>query len=167
MKTSQINLCLHRGLGSRPCNALLPPLFLLALLASSTSHAQIYKWVDENGRTHYSEKSPAGKGASEELRVRSSSTSALPSVSSSDSWQDKERQFQERQAKKSVDEANRPTGANNGPKSLSKGRMDESPQGKCNFAKDIVNGTVRRRSGAPIDQYDIEVAKNDIKAYCR
>ena len=36
----------------------LVPIVILLAAASSPAHAQVYKWVDENGRTHYSDKAP-------------------------------------------------------------------------------------------------------------
>ena len=33
---------------------------VILLAAASPAHAQIYKWVDESGKTHYSDKAPAG-----------------------------------------------------------------------------------------------------------
>lgn len=139
---------------------------LCMALVAFPSYAQIYKWVDEQGRTHYSEqRDAAGKARPEEVNVKQQASSAQ--APASPSWKEKEREFQSRQARKSVDEANRPEESGYRPESLSKGRKDESNQGKCNLAKDIVNGSVRHRNGAPTDQYDIEVAKNDIKTYCR
>jgi Domain of unknown function (DUF4124) len=40
-------------------SALVPIVILLAA-ASTPAHAQIYKWVDGSGTTHYSDKAPAG-----------------------------------------------------------------------------------------------------------
>ncbi len=37
---------------------------ILLAAASSPAHAQIYKWVDEAGKTHYSDAAPAGGKAS-------------------------------------------------------------------------------------------------------
>lgn len=39
-----------------------------AVLAASPAWAQVYKWVDEQGRTHYGEKPPASKAAPVTLR---------------------------------------------------------------------------------------------------
>ena len=33
-------------------------LFSVLLLFASSSHAEVYRWVDENGKTHYSDKKP-------------------------------------------------------------------------------------------------------------
>lgn len=38
------------------------------LLAAAAAHAQVYKWVDEKGRTHYGEKPPEGVKSSEVAR---------------------------------------------------------------------------------------------------
>ena len=38
-------------------------LALLLVLAVSVASAQVYKWVDENGRVHYGEKPPPGSKA--------------------------------------------------------------------------------------------------------
>src|SRR5258706_9740683 len=34
-------------------------LSIVILLAAAPAHAQVYKWVDESGQTHYSDKAPA------------------------------------------------------------------------------------------------------------
>ena len=50
--------------------ALILTLLLLPLTAPSQSVADIYKWVDENGKTHYSDKMPeSGKANLVETRV--------------------------------------------------------------------------------------------------
>ena len=38
----------------------LVPMVILLAGAGSPAHAQIYKWVDESGKTHYSDTAPAG-----------------------------------------------------------------------------------------------------------
>lgn len=43
-------------------------LVLTAMLLSFSVHAQIYKWVDENGQTHYSEQPPAS-GEAQQINV--------------------------------------------------------------------------------------------------
>ena len=41
-----------------------PALILFLLLASSFSNAEIHKWVDENGKTHFGDRPPAGANSS-------------------------------------------------------------------------------------------------------
>jgi Domain of unknown function (DUF4124) len=40
-------------------------LIIVLLFATETASAKVYKWVDKNGETHYSEKAPAEHKASE------------------------------------------------------------------------------------------------------
>ncbi|MCO7227075.1 DUF4124 domain-containing protein [Pleionea sp. CnH1-48] len=48
---------------------------LLALSLSQEAHAgKIYKWVDENGKVHYSDKPPPKQHKSEEIKVKKSAT---------------------------------------------------------------------------------------------
>jgi hypothetical protein len=45
-------------------------IFLTLLFSASISHAEIYKWIDASGQTHYSEKKEdAGQGKAVELKV--------------------------------------------------------------------------------------------------
>lgn len=139
---------------------------LMLLLLSSGSHAEIYKWVDANGRTHYSErKEAAGTANAVELKVKSEPTSGQAAQSSPQYWQEQEIQFRQRQAEKPNEKPNGPAVVKR-PKSLSGGRSDETDTGRCKLAKDILSGAVRHRNGAPTDKYDREVAENDVRAYC-
>jgi hypothetical protein len=136
------------------------------LFVSSTGHAQIYKWVDANGQTHYSErKADAGKATAVELKVESQSMSTRAANSSAQDWQEKERQFKQRQAQKRNEETYGPTVANK-PQALSGGRSDETDSSRCNLARDVISGAVSHRNRAPIDKHDREVAENDIRAFC-
>lgn len=136
-------------------------------LIAPASHAEIYKWVDANGRTHFSErKDDAGKAQAVEIKPSKAPNSAASNTSPSEYWQDQERQFRQRQiqnqkAKPPEAPANRP------PKSLSGGREDGTDASRCNLAKDILNGAVRHSGGKPTDQYDREVAENDVRRYCK
>ena len=140
---------------------------LTLLLVSSTSHAQIYKWVDASGQTHYSEsKEDAGKAKAVELKVESQSISTRATNSSAQDWQEQERQFKQRQAQKPNEKTYGPPLATR-PQSLSGGKSDETYASRCNLARDVISGAVRHRNRAPIDKHDREVAANDIRAFCR
>lgn len=139
---------------------------LLLLLWSSGSQAEIYKWVDANGRTHYSErKEAAGTANAVELRVKSEPRSGQAAQSSPQYWQEQEIQFRQRQAEKPNEKPNASPVAKR-PKALSGGKLDGSDLSRCNLAKDILSGAVRHRNGAPTDKYDREVAESDIRTYC-
>src|SRR5882672_116522 len=43
---------------------------IVILLAAAPAHAQVYKWVDEAGKTHYSDTAPAGGKKHETLTDR-------------------------------------------------------------------------------------------------
>jgi len=140
---------------------------LTLLLESSASHAQIYKWVDASGQTHYSEsKEDAGKAKAVELKVESQSISTRATNSSAKDWQEQERQFKQRQAKKPNEKTYGPPVATR-PKSLSGGKSDDTDASRCNLARDVISGAVGHRNGAPVDKHDQEVAENDIRAFCR
>jgi len=141
-------------------------LCLTLLLVSSICHAEIYKWVDANGKTHFSErKDDAGKAKIVDLKEDSRPTSEQANKSSSQYWQEQEILFRQRQIQKS---AEKPSGSSPvaKPKSLSGGRSDDSDESRCNLARDVLSGAVRHPNGVPTDKYDREIAENDIRAYC-
>ena len=133
---------------------------------SSASHAEVYKWVDENGQTHYSEnKEDAAKAKTVELKVKSLPTSPQATNSPPKYWQEQEKLIQI-QVQKPNEKSYVPP-VTTGPKSISGGKSDETDTGKCNLARDVISGAVKHRNGAPIDDYDREVAENDIRAFCQ
>ncbi|HEX4329565.1 MAG TPA: DUF4124 domain-containing protein [Burkholderiales bacterium] len=80
---------------------------LLMLAVCGTAMAQIYKWVDEKGVTHYDQRSPQNV-KSKEVQLHDGSTGATPpapSGASPDSAKDKDRGFRQRQAQREKDAA--------------------------------------------------------------
>ena len=79
------------------------PRLLLAmglLLCAAPSSAQMYKWVDDKGVTHYSESPPPGRKAQQ---IQTTPTTPAPSPSATpkpaepaSTWGDKERAFRQR-----------------------------------------------------------------------
>jgi hypothetical protein len=76
-------------------------------LAVAPASAQLYKWVDERGVTHYGEKPPANKGAPVKLRDATGGPRPEEPASSSRTprrqeteLQRQDREFQERQARR-------------------------------------------------------------------
>ncbi|RZI40495.1 DUF4124 domain-containing protein [Herbaspirillum sp. HC18] len=136
-------------------------------ITPSVCRAEIYKWVDESGRTHYSEKSDdAGKAKVVRLKETSSAPTRPESSTSQNDWGEQERLFRQRQARKSLEESRRPQVATS-PKSLSGGRSDGTDASRCNLARDVLSGAVVHRNGAPTDKYDREIAENDVRMFCR
>jgi hypothetical protein len=139
---------------------------LMLSAMSSVVHAQIYKWVDENGHTHYSQNpQEAGKAKAEEVKVKQQ-TGSSQGTSTARSWEKQDREFKLRRIQKQNQEAAEARAANTRPASLSGGRSGNTDESKCNLARDILNGAVRHTNGKVTDGYDKEVAQNDVKAYC-
>lgn len=128
--------------------------------------AEIYKWVDANGRTHYGEKGQAAASAKAvEVKVASPApqTATSPAMSSNDVQALRQRlQPQSKPA-----EMNARAPAPEPPRSLSGGRIEESAPAKCNLARDVLSGAVRHGNGAPTDAYDRQVAENDVRVFCK
>jgi hypothetical protein len=138
---------------------------LALLLASAGAHGEIYKWVDADGRTHFSErKDDAGKARPLDLKAAPAPASR-PAAAAPDYWQDQERLFRQREAERSAQTPHAPEDTR--PRSLSGGRLDETDASKCNYARDILSGALVHRSGAPTDANDRQIAENDIRSYCR
>lgn len=76
------------------------PRVLLAmglLLCAAPSSAQMYKWVDDKGVTHYSESPPPGRKAQQVQTTPSPGPSATPKPAEpASTWGDKERAFRQR-----------------------------------------------------------------------
>ena len=72
---------------------------LACALAATVAHGAVYKWVDDQGVTHYSEKPPPGRKAGQ-LRIQPPRPSSAPEAGAgapaAKSWQEKEAEFQQR-----------------------------------------------------------------------
>ena len=66
---------------------------MLALLVPAS--AQVYKWVDEEGKTHYGERPPQGKTA-KEVEQRLANPGAPPRKAAAPDWKEKELEFRGR-----------------------------------------------------------------------
>lgn len=66
---------------------------LWALLAPAV--AQVYKWVDEKGVTHYGERAPQGKKV-DEVGQRLANPSAAPGQATQPTWQERDLEFRKR-----------------------------------------------------------------------
>jgi hypothetical protein len=141
-------------------------LYASLLFVSAASHAEIFKWVDEKGQTHYSErKEDAGKAKAVELKVKGGPESKQAPYSPAQDWQEQERQFKQRQLKKLNEKPAGPP-ADTRPKALSNGRSDDTDASRCNLARDVISGAVRHPNGKPTDDYDRAIAENDIRSFC-
>ena len=140
-------------------------LCLVSSLVAADGHAQIYKWVDANGRTHYSaDKNEAGKARTEEVKTQAQPNPPRDPGSSPEYWQEQERKFRQRQI---VRENSQPPSVTPRPRSLSGGKENGTDASRCALAKDVLSGAVGHRNGAPIDKYDRDVAEDNVRRFCR
>lgn len=139
---------------------------LTLLFVPSISHAEIYKWVDANGQTHFSErKDDVSKAKAVELKVVPQTVSTPAINSPTEYWQDQERQFKQRQIQRQ-NEQQHVLPVSTTPKSLSEGRENGTDASRCNLARDVISGAIKHTNGKPTDRYDREVAENDIRVFC-
>ena len=77
---------------------------LFLMFVGMPAHAQLYKWVDEQGKIHYSDTPPVEKSKSEK-KLDIPNQPGTPSANSgnSKSWQEREQEFQKRRT--TADEA--------------------------------------------------------------
>ncbi|RJX30258.1 MAG: DUF4124 domain-containing protein [Oxalobacter sp.] len=141
-------------------------LFLFLLLITSVSHAQIYKCVDENKRTYYSEKKDACKSDAVKMNVRSQPEHMQSPKDSAAYWGEQERMRKQRKLQEDYNKKNYEPRVSTRPKSLSGGRAGNTNQSRCNLARDILSGAVGHSNGAKTDDYDRRVAQRDVEKYC-
>lgn len=131
----------------------------LSTLLTPLAHAEIYKWVDEKGQTHYGERKP-GTAPAATVKIQPS-TAALPSAppppENSESWL--------RTPKPAAKAPTRPVEQTR--RSRSGGRENGTDESRCNLARDILDGSLQHGNGNPIDKHDIDTAKNDVKLFCK
>ncbi len=79
----------------------------LMLLFSIAAHAQIYKWVDENGKTQYTDRPPSSSISKEEqkLNINSAPISGKNATSKSKNLTNERLEFDKRQQQKKENEA--------------------------------------------------------------
>jgi hypothetical protein len=142
-------------------------LWLLGTSLPAVSAGEIYKWVDENGKTHFSERrDPAGRAQPLQLKPTTQTTSEAANMPSAEYWQKHETQFRQRQAEKSAAKPETPNSGAAKPRSRTGGRSDDTDESRCALARDVLSGSLRHQNGEPIDKYDLETAENDVRSYC-
>ena len=77
---------------------------LAALLATSAAHAQVYRWVDEQGKVHYGERPPTGAKASP-VQDKLATPPGAPAPKAAPDASQQERDFQRRQIERQQKEA--------------------------------------------------------------
>jgi hypothetical protein len=123
-------------------------------LSAAPAWAQVYKWVDEQGRTHYGEKPPASKGAPVNLR---DATGGPRPDAGQDDLQRQEREFQQRQRDRvDSEERQRLQGAS---------RSSSENVRNCRLARNDVAIMDRFSTSYTFDQR--AEARHRVSRYCR
>ena len=116
------------------------PLFVtgaLTLLVLAPAQAQVYKWVDANGKTHYTEnKDEASKGKAEQVKIQTQPSELRAPAARS--WQDQEQESKQRLAKQQLAQASRPATSSNSQTSWAPPHTGDTPEtdaSRCARAK--------------------------------
>lgn len=136
------------------------------LFASTTSYAEMYKWVDADGNTHYSDKKEdTGKAKVEKLKIKASPNPTSESASSIPGWQEKESERQKRRVQKQIEQKESLREVNK-PKKAWGGDQVETDATRCALARDVLSGAARLSNGVATDSNDRELAQSDVRNYC-
>ncbi len=138
------------------------------LLVHGAAHADLYKWVDANGKIHYSDsKEAAGTAKVGALRhAPAPAAAASASASSVPGWKEREREYRWRQQQA----ARETPPAQARPKKLSEsydGNQIDTDKAKCELARDVTSGAAVHTNGAKTDANDRQIAARDIQTFCR
>jgi hypothetical protein len=135
---------------------------LALLLSWGNAQAQVYKWVDDQGRTHYSaskEDSERAKGS--EVKIRDHTPS---NVESKSYW---EYVRGTTKSEKATSQTSTDDQSSSTPPRLSTGRDDGTDLSRCNIARDVLSGALRLRNGEPFGEFERKTAEEDIRRHCR
>lgn len=134
---------------------LLTGLTITLSLFSSLSHAEIYKWVDENGNVHFSDQKDAAKNSKVE-QITVDTTANVMDRFDSDASNDLIKSIQKKPApakKKTIVASH-------------KAKSGKAEDHRCTLARNIVEGRVRLTNGLPTGDHEIKVAMRDIRKFC-
>jgi hypothetical protein len=133
-------------------------LFLITVFWTSPSYAELYKWIDANGQTHYSDKKQnLGKAVIKELKLKDSYNGGPIAPSSKPSPIKSEIEL--------IPEPNNKVLPANIISNYGGGQL-ETDATRCALAREVLEGTVRHGSGAITDDHDKKVANRDVKKFC-
>ena len=144
--------------------------FILLFLIPSISVGAIYKWVDEDGKTHYGSKRPESSQA-EKLKIKVKEP-VIPAKAKGGEKGDK------KVGKDGVkeDDKNKPTAKEpEAPKIAAKEKRRLCNQAKTDLQRIEARGRIRQKDAEGNTRYltpqergrEIQNAKKDIKEYCR
>lgn len=140
---------------------------LLALTAAAAAHGQIYKWVDANGRTHYSSSQEgAGTRKVDEVRAQVQAQPKSPAAVEP-AWKKQEEEFRRRQAEQA--KARKPAAPPSRPQTVNgvPSGQSETDASRCQLGRDILADRVRRGGWKQADADDRRMAQQDVDNFCK
>ena len=151
-----------------------PLLAALLLALAPAAGAQVFKWVDENGKTHYGDKPPKGQG--ESLNLRSAPTPASGLAASPQEQAQKllqsyeqERQDKQKKAQEAEAQAQKQLVACNSARES----LKIAQQAGCHYSRGADGSLQRDTKGSPNCKSDAERAADisrreaEIAKYCQ
>jgi hypothetical protein len=133
----------------------------LALLSTATpAQAEVYKWVDAQGRTHYTNKAEAAQDQSSTVKIAPNT----PSQATQRSYWD----YVTGKAQKTYqlkEQSNSPV-ADEEPAPVKKQYDGIDDAAKCDYARDVLNGKLKLRNGEATGDYERKTAEDDMRRYC-
>jgi hypothetical protein len=135
----------------------------LGLLAASAAHAdEIYKWVDKDGKTHYSSRPEDAAGAqTKQVQAPPGPAGGSPTPYTPSS--NEEIIHRGMQGTSSIDGRYVPPA----PKPVVRNYASKAPAARCQLARDILSGDARHTNGASTDARDRLDAEKDVRTYCK
>jgi len=137
-------------------------IFVMFLLVSLNCYAEVYKWVDANGLTHYSDKKvDTGQSKVETLQVKPllnlMPKVTTPNLNTEESSQSRPKNHVEQQKKTQVTTKSSTRGG---------GQKNDDVDYRCALARRVISGEAKLINGEPTGQHEIKVAKRDIRKFC-
>jgi hypothetical protein len=137
------------------------------LFISSTSYAEIYKWVDENGKVHYSDKKPdEDKLKVEQFEIKPPPKVMPKNTSPIPSWKQKELEAQQKQQQPQKKIKPEKSAVAKKSKKGWGGDVPETDATRCALARDIISGSAKLRNGSEVDANDKKLAQDEIRRFC-
>jgi hypothetical protein len=138
----------------------------ISIFYSSISYAEIFKWVDSNGRTHYSDtKLSVGKSNVETLKISSPNITIGHTAEPIYSLKKENLVHTPSKTKKQIKQ-NKIAPLFKIAKSGWGGKGPETDKKRCALARDILSGAARHTNGLATDTHDIKVAQRDVGKFC-
>ena len=140
-------------------------IFVMNLFVSLSCYAEIFKWVDANGQTHYSDKKVESGNSKVELMSVSPTLNLIPKVSVPASTSRQDSKQQELSATHSqVNNSSKSRMASESSKK--RGGMEEDVDYRCSLARRVISGEAKLVNGEATGEHEIKVAKRDIRKFC-